>query len=49
MHWPGRLIFDRMVDMKEEFEIITISPEEELLARIAEALVPPLLPVIDAS
>jgi hypothetical protein len=38
-----------MIGMEEEFEIITISPEEELLARIAEALVPSLLPVIDAS
>ena len=38
-----------MVDMEDEFEIINISPEQELLARIAEALVPALLPVIDAS
>lgn len=37
-----------MGDMEEEFEIIEISPEEELLARIAEALVPESLPVIDA-
>ena len=38
-----------MVNMEDEFEIITISPEEELLARIAEALKPISLPVIDAN
>ena len=35
--------------MEEEFEIIEISPEEELLAQIAEFIKATALPVIDTS